>query len=92
MLVLTIPSSTGRLRAELKIQPSKIWPSCKGLQDPTHHLLELEAVSPAPGKFQHSQKDRASKPQGPGKPSEPEVPFCKGCPSAFPPKLLFSAG
>lgn len=74
VLVLTTPSNTGRLQAELKTQPSRIWPSCHQLQDPTHCLLELEAVSPDPGKFQHSQKYRAVKPWGPGKPGEPEVP------------------
>lgn len=74
VLVLTTPSNTGRLQAELKTQPSRIWPSCNQLQDPTHCLLELEAVSPDPGKFQHSQKYRALKPWGPGKPGEPEVP------------------
>lgn len=67
VLVLTTPSNTGRLQAELKTQPSRIWPPCNWVQDPTHRLLEREAVSPAPGKCQHSHKHRASKPWGPGK-------------------------
>lgn len=79
------PGLAGRLRAGSRAapaQPSRIWPWCSRLQHPTRHLLELGAVSPAPGKLQHSQKYGASKPRGPGKLGEPEVPVRTGCPPA----------
>lgn len=44
---------------------------------PTHHLLELAVVSPAPGKFQHSQKGLRSR-GGQGSQVSPRSPPAQG--------------
>lgn len=57
LLVLPTPSSTGRQQAELP----RTWPLRQPAAGSHPTTLELEAVFPAPSKFQHSQKYRSSK-------------------------------
>lgn len=57
----THPSSTGRLQTELQTQLPRTWPLRQAAAGSHPSTLELEAVFPAPRKFQHSQKYRSSK-------------------------------
>lgn len=61
LLVLPTPSSTGRLQAELQTQLPRTWPLRQPAAGSHPSTLDLEAVFPAPSKFQHSQKYRSSK-------------------------------
>lgn len=61
LLVLPTPSSTGRLQTELQTQLPRTWPLRQAAAGSHPSTLELEAVFPAPRKFQHSQKYRSSK-------------------------------
>lgn len=57
LLILPTPSSTGRLQTQLP----RTWPLRQPAAGSYPSTLELEAVFPAPRKFQHSQKYRSSK-------------------------------
>lgn len=75
LLVLPTPSSTGRLQTQLP----RTWPLRQPAAGSHPSTLKLEAVFPAPSKFQHSQKYRFSK----GRQVSPEFPFCTGHPQPF---------
>lgn len=69
-------SSTGKQQAELR----RTWPLRQPAAGSHPTTLELEAVFPAPSKFQHNQKYRSSK----GRQVSLRSPLLHRSPSAFP--------